>query len=214
MRVEFSILGSVFVRVCLAAALATGCNTGFTVGADAACDPSAPLALTAQRRDSLRPADEGMRPDAQWARLARSTPGGFAGAYFESVPLNQQGQPTRRQRLVIRLARPTERSAALRALLPLLPATLGGVAVDSADVLIVPATWDFAELDDWRRYLDVRTGSPGMSSIGTDEAANQIRYGMVDAAARATLERRLRELRVPCGLVAIDVIGIVRTAGE
>jgi hypothetical protein len=116
--------------------------------------------------------------------------------------------------VVIRLARPNERNAALRALLPSLPATFGGLAVDTADVLIVPAKWDFAQLDEWRRYLDDHIGSPGVTSIGTDEAANQIRYGVVDAAARTTLERRLREVRVPCGLVAVEIVGVARPAGN
>jgi hypothetical protein len=214
MKPELSRLLSVLAPLCAAAALATGCGADVTLAAGAACDPSTPLMLSAERRDSLQPVDEAMRPDAQWARLARTTPGGFAGAYLESVPLNQEGQPTRGQRVVIRLTRPDERSAALRALLPLLPATLGGMAVDSANVLILPATWDFAQLDEWRRYLDVRIGFPGITSIDTDEAANQIRYGVADAAARATLERRLREFRVPCGLVAIEVIGIARTLVE
>jgi hypothetical protein len=151
-----------------------------------------------------------MRPDAQWARLARTTPGGFAGVYFEPVVRDQRGQPTRGQRVVIRLARPNERSAALRALLPSLPATFGGLAVDSADVLIVPAKWDFEQLGEWRRYLNDRVGSPGVTSVGTDAGTNQIRYGVVDAAARTALERRLRELRVPCGLVAIEIVGVAR----
>jgi hypothetical protein len=155
-----------------------------------------------------------MYPDAQWARLARTAPGGFAGVYFETMPRDRRGQPTRRQRVVIRLARPNERTAALRALLPKLPATFGGLSVDSTDVLIVPANWDFAQLDEWRRYLDDRVGSPGLTSVATDEETNQIRYGVVDAAARTRLERRLRELRVPCGLVAIEIVGVARLVGN
>ena len=212
MKPTFRIHVHELARLCAAAALATGCGDGFAFGPSAACDSSAPLALTAERRDSLRPVDEGMRPDAQWARLARTAPGGFAGVYFEPVVRDQQGQSTRRQRVVIRLARPNERNAALRALLPSLPATFGGLAVDSADVLIVPAKWDFEQLGEWRRYLDDRVGSPGVTSVGTDEVTNQIRYRVVDAAARTTLQRRLRELRVPCGLVAIEIVGVARVA--
>jgi len=202
----------VIAHICATAMLSVGCRNGYTFGTQA-CDPAAPRELTAERRDSLRPVDEAMRPDAQWARLARAAPGGFAGAYFEAVPRDQHGQPTRQPRVVIRLAQPSERGAALRALLPSLPATFGGLAVDSADVLVVSANWDFAQLDDWRRYLDNRVGSAGITSIDTDEATNQIRYGVVDAAARTALERRLRELRVPCGLVAINIVGIARPAG-
>lgn len=164
------------------------------------CDPTVPGELSAARRDSLQPADESLTPDTQWAAIARSTPGGFAGIYF----LPGRGY-------VIRLTRPTERTQALRALLPRLTRSLGGVLLDSADVSVEPAHWDFAQLDEWRRYLDNRIGGPGLQSLSTDPIGNEIRYGVTSTAARSALERRLRELRVPCGLVRVEVEPIART---
>jgi hypothetical protein len=167
--------------------------------------------LTLAERDSLRPSPDG-GANADWAHLARTAPGGFAGVYYEPVPRDERGVPKRPPRVVIRLARPNERSAALRALLPNLPRTFHGLAIDSADVLVVPAKWDFGQLDDWRRYLDPRVGAYGVTGESTDEVTNQIRYGVADAASQKALTRRLRELRVPCGLVAVDVVGVPRPA--
>lgn len=206
-------IGRVFSPICVVAILSTGCRGGLTFAARA-CDSAAPLDLTADRRDSLRPINEAMHPDAQWARLARTAPGGLAGAYFEQVPRDARGQPIRQPRVVIRLAHPDHRAAALHALLPSLPAMFGGLMVDSADVLVVPAKWDFAQLDEWRRYLDIRVASVEITSVDNDEVSNQIRYGVTDAAARTALEHRLRDLRVPCGLVAIDIVGTARPGWE
>jgi len=52
------------------------------------------------------------------------------------------------------------------------------------------------QLGEWRRYLDYRVGSPGITSVDTDEVTNQIRYGVVNAAARRTLERTTKTCRV------------------
>ncbi len=208
-RSKFSTLSG----LCAAVVLGMGCRDGLPFGG-AACDRFASRDLTAAQRDSLGPNSDVSGPHVQWgARLARTEPGGFAGAYYEPVPHDRLGKPERAPRVVIRLARPNERSAALRALLPNLPSAFGGLAIDSADVLVVPAKWDFGQLDDWRRYLDRRVGAYGVTSGTTDEASNQIRYGVVDAASKKALMRRLRELRVPCGLVAIDVMhGMPRPA--
>lgn len=137
----------------------------------------------------------------EWTRLARTAPGGFAGIYIEAVPRDAQGRPERAARVVVRLVRTNERSIALHVLLPQLSPTFGGMAIDSANVLVESAKWDSGQLDDWRRYLDKRVGAYGVLSAGTDEAANRIRDGVPDAASKKTLMRRLVELRVPCGLV-------------
>jgi hypothetical protein len=110
----------------------------------------------------------------------------------------------------MRLTRPSERAAALHVLLPRLTTTLGGLLVDSADVSVVPARWDFAQLDEWRRYLDHRVGTRGLVSLSTDPVANRIDYGVTTWAARFALGRRLRALRVPCGLVKIRAVGVPR----
>jgi hypothetical protein len=82
--------------------------------------------------------------------------------------------------------------------------------VDSSDVTVEPARWDSAQLYEWRRYLDDRVGVPGLQSLSTDPIANDIRYCVTSASARAALERRLRELRVPCGLVRVEMEGVAR----
>ena len=83
------------------------------------CDPKTPLALAAERRDSLRakPGRPANDSDEQWARLALSAPGGFAGAYLDSSRAPTAGNSTPR-RLIVRLARPEERDSALQVLVP------------------------------------------------------------------------------------------------
>ena len=174
------------------------------------CDASAPLELSPARRDSLTPPDDGNQPDAMWARLARRVPGGFAGVYLEAVPWNGNGEPVRPQRIVMRLVRPAEGRQAFGRILPLLGPSIGGVRLDSASVRVEPARWDFAQLDEWRRYLDPRVMVPGRTSADTDEGKNRIFYGVPTAGERDTLLARLRALRVPCGLVAVEIMGIPR----
>ena len=189
---------------CMLAAPIAACSAGSVSGV-MGCDQTAPLTLTESRRDSLRPVDEGLRPDVQWARLARQAPGGFAGAN-SSIGLNEpQAEPGPRRGFIIRLTRPSERTAALGALLPRLTTSVGGILIDTADVSVLPARWTFSELDDWRRYLDNRVAMPGLQSLSTDAVTNTIRYGVTTTTARTTLERRLNESRVPCGLVTVVV---------
>lgn len=192
------------VFVLLLALLVSACGDTFVLGRRA-CAPSAPAGLSPERRDSLQPFDAHAHPNADWARLARTTPGGFAGVYFEALPANS-APPDRHRPVVIRLTRPEERDAALRALLPQLPPTFGGLAIDSSDVRIVRAKFDFAQLDEWQRYLTGREGTKEIAGVGIDPSRNQIGYDVVGKPARSAMARRLRELGVPCGLVDINVV--------
>ena len=174
----------------IAVVAAVSCET-FAATRNSGCDPNAPASLDAARRDSIGSDDPHDTPDTHWAEVARQLPGGFAGAYVEH------------QRFVIRLARPEEGKAHLSSLLAAISRDVGGVVLDSGAVLVEPAEWDFAQLDEWRRYLDPRLGVPGIAGTDADEVANRVVYGVVSDSARDTILARLRALHVPCGLVRL-----------
>jgi hypothetical protein len=169
----------------------------------ATCDPNASPNLDAARRDSIGPGDPHDVPDTHWAEVARRFPGGFAGVYLEDLPRDANGNTRRPQRFVVRFVRPKEGRAQLSRLLPAISRDVGGILIDSASVVIEPAQWDFAQLDEWRRYLSPRLGVRGISMTDADEAANRVVYGVVSDAARDTVRARLRALRAPCGLVEL-----------
>jgi hypothetical protein len=170
------------------------------------CDPKAPPALAAERRDSLRakpgrPANDSAE---QWARLALSAPGGFAGAYLDSSRAPTAGNSTPR-RLIVRLARPEERDSALQVLVPKIR-ELRGQNAGRDQVVVESARWDFAQLLDWSRYLDPHARAVArILSANIDQTHNRLSYGVATDAERVTLLEHLGSLGIPCGLVQVVV---------
>src|SRR5437870_2595617 len=101
-------------------------------------------------------------PDDRWAALAREVPGGFAGTMLEGG-------------LVVFLVDTTQRDAALAAL-----GARGGLAGrDPKRVRVRKVRWNFAQLYDWYRYLNLHVWSDsGVVTSDIDEAENRITYGV------------------------------------
>ena len=172
-----------------------------------ACDAKAPLALGADRVAALAktPAGAVQTEDDRWAALASSTPGGFAGSYLEesSTPASPKGRGARR--LVVRLARPSEQDAGLRALVPKLR-EISGPGVDRGGVVVEPARWDFAQLVEWRRFLEPHAHAVAkILSTNIDEVHNRIAYAVPSRGDRSTLLEHLGTLHIPCHLVDVTV---------
>src|SRR5947208_477356 len=132
-------------------------------------------------------------PDDRWAALAREVPGGFAGMMLEGG-------------LVVFLVDTTQRDAALAAL----AARRGLEGRDPKRVRVRKVRWNFAQLYDWYRYLNLHVWSDsGVVTSDIDEAENRITYGVMGESGRRRLERRLAALRprLPCFLVAVEVVG-------
>ncbi len=131
--------------------------------------------------------------DDRWAEAARELPGGFAGKVLEGG-------------LVVFLVDTTQRDAALGAL-----AARGALeGRDPKRVRVRKVRWNFAQLYDWYRYLNLHVWSDsGVVTSGIDEAENRIAYGVMGESGRRRLERRLAALRPPppCFLVAVEVVG-------
>lgn len=166
-----------------------------------ACDANASLSLSAEQRRGLKKPPTGSESsDDRWAALAADAPGGFAGAYREAVT---SGSP---KRLVVRLTRPSERDTALRIILPRVGEVGGGVNSDAANVVVTPAKFDFAQLLEWRRYLEPHANAVAkVVATRIDPANNRIAYTVATATDRDALVTHLGELRLPCGLVDVGV---------
>jgi len=173
--------------------------------AAAACDPKTPAALSPARRDSLaKKATAGAPGEDRLASLAASAPGGFAGAYLESAGTAATAKDKPR-RLVIRLARPNERDAALKALLPKIR-DINGEDIDRGGVVVTPARLDLAQLAEWRRYLEPHAHAVAkVVSTDIDQAQNRLSYGVATQADRDALVEHLGTLQLPCGLFDVVV---------
>jgi hypothetical protein len=172
------------------------------------CDPKAPLALSEDRREALPKASKDATPTAEdrLAALALSEPGGFAGSYLEA-PASSTSAPSTRgaRRLVIRLARSADQDAALRAIVPKLR-EISGSDVDRGGVVVAPARWDFAQLVEWRRFLEPHAHAVAkIRSTDIDAPHNRIAYGVPSRSDRVALLEHLGTLHIPCGLVEVVV---------
>jgi hypothetical protein len=129
-------------------------------------------------------------PDDSWADAARIVPGGFGGMLVTDNVWTYY------------LVDTTQHEAAVRALIAL------GVspAVDWAKTRTLPGRWDFAQMDDWFRYIGLRLGpaSANVGSFDIDELRNRIQYSVFNRNGRRALEGVLATLDLPCYLVEID----------
>jgi hypothetical protein len=173
------------------------------------CDPRAPIALGADRRAAVARGGGGPAAgDDRWADLAASAPGGFAGAYLESA--GGTATAAKPRRLVVRLVRPEQRDSALRALLPTIR-ELRGPEIDRGGVVVAPARWDFAQLLEWRRFLEPHAHAVAkVVSTDIDESHNRISYAVKTSADRGALIEHLGTLGIPCGLVDVRVASASR----
>lgn len=129
--------------------------------------------------------------DDQWAAFARQVPGGWGGFLLDSLH-----QPT------VYLVHPEQKQEALAALYA------DGVGLPLYDIRtsqVWQGRWDFGQLYDWYRYINVRAWAVnGLYWTDIDEAHNRLAYG-VDSTAKAELEALLTTLDLPCDLVTVTV---------
>jgi hypothetical protein len=145
-----------------------------------------------------------------FTELAQVVPGGFGGYWFKaSDRSDRERDPEAEQDLVVALVDPRQREEAL--------STLADVAADMGidgriashvpDAEICQARWDHIELHTWYEKLwGEMFAVDGVSFGGISEHENRIRFGASEEALPA-VEAKLRELDVPCYLVALEVAG-------
>lgn len=150
------------------------------------CPSDAPApSLPQSARESLPP--PGTDLNAEWAAIARRTPGGWGGYFIDN------GKPT------VYLLEPSKLEDAAEAL------RAEGIPVPPS-VAVKQGRWDFAQLYDWYRYLNRHLWPvEGVSFSDIQEARNRLEYGAIDEPTRAKMEDILADLDVPCFLVAIEI---------
>jgi hypothetical protein len=126
-----------------------------------------------------------MIPDNQWADLATTVPGGFAGTFYDSAHTP-----------ILMLTDPAQAAAAKEAL-------AGKLGFLPQYATVRQARWNFAQLVDWFDYLLPRLGA-SFSFADKDEAINRIRFGAASVEARERLVSALAQLPLPCDLVVVD----------
>jgi hypothetical protein len=172
-----------------------GCSRLFEPGPHETVTVSACSGPAMSLPDSLAalvpPRDGSMVPDDQWADLATTVPGGFAGVFYV------------RGELMLALTRPNEAAAAKAAL-------AGKLSVPVEGAEIRPVRWDFAQLVDWSNYIVPRLHFP-IVLLDRDEVLNRIRISGSSVQARDRIVDELRALRLPCDLVVVNVMsGTIR----
>jgi hypothetical protein len=133
--------------------------------------------------------------DEEAAARSRAIPGGFAGLYFPN------GKPE------IFLVDTTQRGAAIAAVVSLFhPSAPYNLPLDTSTVRARRVRWDYDTLNSWYVYLQ-RHGmfEAGVRFTDIREEQNRIEFGVYDERARARVLERLRELDVPCLLVAVSL---------
>jgi len=76
-----------------------------------------------------------------------------------------------------------------------------------ANAKVRAARWNFAQLAEWYRYLQVQPFGAQISSSDIDEAKNRITFGAPDSTSRAKIAQSLAKLDLPCYLVGIEQRG-------
>jgi len=130
-----------------------------------------------------------MIPDNQWADLATTVPGGFAGAFYDSAHTP-----------ILMLTDPAQAAAAKQAL-------AGHLGFLPQYATVRQARWNFAQLVDWFNYIVPRLGVP--VTADKDEAINRIHFGVTSVEARDRVVAALAQLPLPCDLVVVDLNGFV-----
>jgi hypothetical protein len=120
-------------------------------------------------------------------------PGGFAGVFQD------KSQP------VLLLTDPSRETEAKAALGPHLTNLYG---IDMATVEVRAARWNFAQLVNWHTYLFRHTpvsATAGITRSDTDVALNRILITVESVAARDRAVTALRDVALPCDLIAIEI---------
>jgi hypothetical protein len=129
-----------------------------------------------------------MVPDRQWADLARTVPGGFAGVFYDSTHTP-----------ILMLTDPSKASAAKQAL-------AGRIGFPLHEAVVRRARWNFAQLVDWFDYLHPRLDVPVTGD--KDEALNRVRFSVTSVELRDRVVAALARVPLPCDLVVVDLNGL------
>jgi hypothetical protein len=144
--------------------------------------------------------------DRRWAYWARRVPGGWAGGPYYPWPRPIDAP------LTILLRDTTKKEAALAALDTLLPPHARRSPTAPVTIAARQARWDLAELFDWKDFIVSNFGrAEGVSISMWGLGPDRLTIGIKDLESLPATIRWLHELRVPCRLVMVEVVGTVST---
>jgi hypothetical protein len=185
----------------------TGPNVGLDVtwmDLEKACPPDAPAySLSDAARDSLPVLDgEPRTSNETWAAWARAVPGGWGGMFYDRTSVDEIGAP-----LTMYLVDQAKAGEAIAALIPLVGESgWAHVAEELPDAVVKQGRWDFAQLFDWYRYLNVHVWAvSGVHLSGINVSSHRIDYGVIDEETRERVTAVLNALDPPCFLVAMAI---------
>ena len=134
-------------------------------------------------------------PQDEYVEISQTVPGGFGGLFLH------QGK------LVLTFVDTATANANRQQISAVFAGRGYNYASDVATAEFRDARWTFAELDEWFRYIIPKLSVPGVSSMGIDERANTINFGVIDEDARARLEGALASLGASCNLMTTVIEG-------
>ncbi len=145
--------------------------------------PSPPRSLSSAERLKLEPRVPDS--DGELAIISRDMPGGFGGLFHLDGELS------------VFLVEPKDHAALTKRLLE-------AKVIEEAPHRLYRARWTWAQLYDWRLYIGQQIDDVmiGYATIDINQHANRIDLG-VPSDRRWLAERQLRDLRIPCYLVAL-----------
>lgn len=133
--------------------------------------------------------------DAEFAAIARAAPG-FGGMFYDAagrlnIYVTEAGGSPQAQSSIL-----TRVSASLRAQDRDVPS--------AANITVLPAARDYAELTALRDRMDPVLGEPGVVFTDIDESQNRLRIGVLDGTGADQIQAVLDRLDVPLDAVTIE----------
>ncbi|HSK18248.1 MAG TPA: hypothetical protein VK912_03865 [Longimicrobiales bacterium] len=177
--------------VTLAALLTASCTEQPT---DPTPDPGLTVAPSFSRAGA--PGQQGLAGvDAEYAAIARDAPG-FGGMFYDAtgrlnIYVTAAGASSQAQSRIL-----TRVSASLRAQDRDVPS--------AANITVLPAARDYAELTVLRDRMDPVLAEPGVVFTDIDESQNRLRIGVLDGTGADQIQAVLDRLDVPLDAVTIE----------
>lgn len=172
------------------AVISAACSDGVTVPSTS--EPAAAAVPTSGTSGTPPTVDE------LFAQIARATPGGFGGMFFDTASAN----------LEIYLQQPGRGPEAVAALKRVFP----DARILGAQTVIREARYDWLQLKTWRQQVDGLFAIPGVRMTDIDERLNRVRIGVADPGVQSRVEAELDRLGVPREAVVVEEVPPVRPA--
>jgi len=168
----------------------TGLPVAVALAAGCVQDKPQPTAVASVLTSSLSPKGPiTWSIDERFKQIAQEVPG-FGGVFFDKDGV-----------LNVQLVDPSQADRARVAVADF----LNRIAARSRNIRVVPARFNFSELDGWRNEVASRVFEiSGVVSLDVDEVRNRVVIGIADQTASGPIETTLGTLGIPRGAVVVE----------